>query len=108
MMNDVIEIASGHEMDELLQAAREQIRRGDQGWPATLLRAWQAAFREPENPDTLAALLETLADGRALQGRHEAAAECRLAAKNARQLWDRLRALEEQLAAMSGQQEERN
>lgn len=95
------------EPDALLAAAKAQIRSGDPAWVATLLAAWHAAMLGDPQLETRAALFETLAEGRELQGRLAEAVECRLAAANARAAWARLQAIEEKLG-LSGAPRKRN
>ena len=81
----------------LLETARDQIRSGDPAWVETLLAAWQASMSAEAETDRRAELLETLAEGRESQGRHEEAAKCRKTAAELRDTEARLRALEKQL-----------
>lgn len=81
----------------LIETAREQIRCGDPDWVKTLLEAWQAAMSGEAETERRAELLETLAEGREHQGRHEEAAKCRKTAADLRETEARLRALEQQL-----------
>lgn len=90
------------ENQELLETARDQIRRGDPVWAKTLLEAWQEAMPSEAEAGRRAELLEVLAEGREQQGRHEEAANCRKTAAALRDTEARLRVVEAALNSKDG------